>query len=91
MKSMIEEIWYGNVFPAEKPMPPGSPLFRATNKVVEAEQALEDELPEEKRELLISLENAQFELSNMLETNAFIDGFRLGAKLVMDIFSEIYD
>ena len=88
MKSMIEEIWYGNVFPAEKTMPPGSPLYRTTNKVVEAEQAVEDALPEEKRELLLVLENAQFELSNTLETNAFVDGFRLGAKLVMDIFSE---
>ena len=88
MKSMIEEIWYGNVFPAEKPMPPGSPLYRTTNKVVAAEQAVEDALPEGKKELLLVLENAQFELSNMLETNAFVDGFRLGAKLVMDIFSE---
>ena len=88
MKNMIKELWYGNILPSEKTMPPGSPLYRTTNKVVEAEQAVEDALPEEKRELLISLENAQFELSNTLETNAFVDGFRLGAKLVMDIFSE---
>ncbi len=89
MKNMIKELWYGNILPAEKTMPPGSALYQATNKVIVAEQALETELPEGKRELLISLENAQFELSNTLETNAFVDGFRLGAKLVMDIFSEI--
>ena len=88
MKNMIKELWYGNILPAEKPMPPGSPLYRTTNKVVAAEQAVEDALPAEKKELLLVLENAQFELSNMLETNAFIDGFRLGAKLVFDIFSE---
>ena len=89
MKNMIEELWYGNVLPAEKPMPPGSALSRMTNTVVAAEQALEDELPEPKRELLVNLEKAQFNLSAQRETEAFCDGFRLGAKMMIDVFSRV--
>ena len=85
----IEELWFGNISPSEKSMPPGSPLYRATSKVVEAEQALEAELPEAKRKLLVNLEKAQFDLSAQRETEAFCDGFRLGAKMMIDVFSEV--
>ena len=84
----IEELWFGNISPSEKSMPPGSPLYRATSNVVEAEQALEAELPYAKRKLLTDLENAQFESAGLRETEAFCAGFRLGMRLMIDVFSE---
>lgn len=85
MQSILEALYYGNLCPGEKPP--------ATDSVTEKDQAayycyalqLEQTLGEKEKALFEAFAQANQELCEHSCCEYFSDGFRLGARLMMEI------
>lgn len=92
---MIEELFYGNICPCEKSLTRGSEYSQLLNLAVKNEEKFSALLSPQQKEMFEKLKDCMTDMNNLLEKEAFIDGFRLGVKLVAeavyDMSGEIYD
>ena len=86
MKNMIEELYYGNIDPQGCGSCPNSPVKRASDAVTGLEEELLKRLDGEDKDLFLRFCNAYSEFLGESERETFITSFRLGARIVMDIF-----
>lgn len=86
---ILEEFWYGNIQPNEKAIPLNSRHAKLLNLVVQNEDALIPLLSEGARELFGKFKDAQDELSSMNECDAFMLGFRLGGRFMLEVMEEM--
>ncbi len=85
---MIEELFYGNICPCDKHLTRGSEYSQLLNLAVKNEEKLAELLSPQQKEMFEKVKDCITDMNNLLEKEAFIEGFRLGVKL----FSEaIYD
>lgn len=82
---ILHELWRGNLSLSDRDVPKGSRYARALAKATEQETAFCDLLSPEQRKEYNTLCNHQTELLTLSEEDSFIMGFRLGAKLMLDI------
>ena len=88
--SILEELWRGNITPNERTIKPESEyqdLARAANA---EEKRLLEYLSIDGREIYDSLCRKRSDLAGMSELDTFIVGFRLGAKVMLEVLEE-YD
>ena len=86
MPSVLEELYYGNISPAERSIRPGSNVQKALQKRDTLESKLNESFTDEQRakfEQYLSL-SAEILDANCLDS--FITGFRLGARFTYDTF-----
>ena len=79
--SILKDLWYGNLHPYLRESPSTS-RYKADE---EALTELMDRLPEAEKELLMDLEKYQMHILNTCECDSFIIGFRLGAKIMLEV------
>ena len=89
--NILEELYYGNVRPSEKQFDPTSQYAKFFEILTDNErnlQAFLASLPdaENGQHMLSLMVNAQAEINGYSETERFIEGFRLGARFVLDTF-----
>lgn len=89
--NVLEELYHGNIRPNEKQFDRTSQYARFCEILTENERKLTaflKALPnaEEEQHLLSQMINAQAEISGYSETERFIEGFRLGARFMLDAF-----
>ena len=83
---VLEDLWIGNIQPNEN-TPISKNYTKAITLLVEKETALSDRLPDEEgRKLLEEFEGCQSDMVYWAEIRAFTEGFRLGGKIIMDLF-----
>ncbi len=82
--SIIEELWYGNIYPSEHPIKNNSEYMAALRKVLAEKESLSAKLPPEYGKALEQLLDAQSNVDIIAERDAFILGFRLAAQLMAD-------
>ena len=85
---MIEELFYGNICPCEKSLTRGSEYSQLLNLAVKNEENLSALLSPQQKEMFEKVKECMTDMNNLLEKEAFIDGFRLGVKLVAEA---VYD
>ena len=85
--NIIDELFYGNITPNERTFARDSEYGRALEQLTEAEDALREVLDKEDREALDRLTDAQQTMDAIATREYFADGFRLGAKLMLDILT----
>ena len=83
----IDELFYGNITPNERSFARDSAYAQALEQLTEAEDALREVLDKEDREALDRLTDAQQTMDAIATREYFTDGFRLGAKLMLDILT----
>ena len=87
MKSIIEQLYYGEICPCEKPAPQTERCIENRKTICDTEEQLLVQFPDCK-ELLDEYTDV-LHIESQLECEAdFIRGFRLGAALILDILSE---
>jgi len=86
MDNLIKKMHDGELFPMHTIASQDKEYKDALNKVCELEQKILDTYPDI-AELLNEFQSAQFELEKMNATQEFADGFKVGAKLMMEIFN----
>ena len=85
---MIEDLFYGNICPCEKHLTRGSEYSQLLELAVKNEEKFSELLSPQQKEAFEKVKECMTDMNNILEKEAFIDGFRLGMKLMAD---SIYD
>ncbi len=91
---ILEEFWYGNINPAERPFQRQRRFDKAFRLLTKNEEQLQESLNEEEKELLEKYKACYDEMIQITECQTFIKGFKLGARFVMACIendSDIYD
>ena len=84
--NILAELFYGNIRPCDNPQ---SAETRQKQKAMFAAiENLKASLPDEKlKEQVDDAFNLQTELISLSDRDSFIDGFRLGVRIGMQVFS----
>jgi len=85
---VLKELYRGNISPTERSVRPGSDYKKASLEICkQLDLFLENLTPEEKQqwETIDVLRN---NLATMAEEDMFIYGFRLGARMILDVVGE---
>ncbi len=85
MRSVIREFYLGNLSPDTTAIRQGSELKKAVQEVSDAETFLWEHLDEECLAALERRVSAQLTSSTTTAEERYLDGFRTGAKFMLDI------
>ncbi len=88
MRTILEDLYYGNITPNEQQMIPGSEMKWAVDRVAKYENQLMEQIGETEQETLAKLIRSQHEINSITATENFILGFRLGARLMVECMDE---
>ncbi len=77
--NILEDLWYGNIYPSERNVEKGSEYAEALCKLVEEQGKLSPEI----HKSIQKYAQAQMEATMLAERDAFMAGFRLGVQLVV--------
>jgi hypothetical protein len=88
MRRMLEELYYGNIRPNDKQFIRDTQFDKAMHVLSENEGKLTGLLEGQEKKLLLDLVNAQSEVNGVTAVESFINGFRLGARIAIEIMNE---
>lgn len=87
MRSVLEELWYGNICPNSG----GGEVSKETKELMGYVQrhrtTLLESFTEKQKEVFERLDDCYAELSDMNERKFFVQAFCLGAKMVFEIMN----
>ena len=82
----IEDLYYGNVDAQAYNPEFGAELKKKLNGLTELEKQISDKLSGEEKDLFLKYTDKYIEFTARSLTDAFVSGFRLGAKFTHDTF-----
>ncbi len=86
MRSLLEELYYGNMRPFVNRREISEEKQKVLQSMENYRTQLLDSITEEQKHLLEEYENCASEITSQTECEIFIDGFRLGMRLVLELF-----
>lgn len=88
MKSIITELWYGNIIPQENGIF-NKPEFKELLGYIDRHRGeLEETLTEKQKELLEKLIDNRNEFNSLAKAKVFEYGFKFGAKMMLEMLTE---
>lgn len=87
MRSVLEELWYGNVIPMEHSVGDNVTIKKLSSLMCENRDALETTLSEAQREFLVKYDDAVNKLYGNIEKEAFFYGFSLGGRIMLEVLN----
>ena len=88
MRTILEDLYYGNITPNEQRMVPSSEMAKAVARVASCEKQLMERLGEAEQEILTKFVRSQHEINSITATENFILGFRLGVRTMAECMDE---
>lgn len=88
MRRMLEELYFGNINPNVKRVIRDSRYDQAMRVVSENEEKLPLLLEGKEKSLFLDFVNAHSEVNGITGVESFIGGFRLGARIAIEIMNE---
>ena len=85
MRSILEELWYGNVCPSEGCREVKKETKELMKFIAEHHDNLYATLNEKQKELLEKFDDCSAELTDTNERDIFVYAFRLGAKIMLEV------
>lgn len=85
---ILEELWYGNITPNAREFVRGTEFDEACQMLCKKEEKLNALLAEKEQEIFKKYQACQSEITQISECETFISGFRLGAKIMLEVLSE---
>ncbi len=82
---ILEDLYYGNIAPFERTVRRSKEYNKLMELLVRHEETLNAGLTDEQKEILKKYRDCQSELSGISEVDAFITGFELGVKLMLEV------
>ena len=86
---ILEELWYGNVVPNERELPPDRKQHELVGYIDRHEKELMPLLSEQAKPIFEKLRDCRSELFRLTERDAFVTGFELGMKIMMEVTEDI--
>ena len=87
-EKILSELYHGNLNPVAKSVVPGSEFQKRQREVAELEEKLMAKLDEGQQRLLQDFITAQGNLLYISGEERFTEGFRMGAKIILEIFEK---
>jgi len=81
--TLLEDFWYGNLSPSERPLDKNSPSYLLQHRALDAEERLRKTFSKEQEALFFDYENAESAKASALEAEAFSIGFQLAVQLLL--------
>ena len=81
--TLLEDFWYGNLAPADRPPDKNSPSYLLQRQALDAEERLMNTFSAEQKPLFFDYESAEAAKASALEAEAFSTGFRLAVQLLL--------
>ncbi len=85
---VLKDLYWGNISPAERSIRPGSGYKKATIEICEQINLLLETLTPEEKQRLETIDCLRNDMAAMAEEDAFIYGFRLGARMILDVVGD---
>ena len=85
MGNILEEFWYGNINPQEQSTENNPEIKHLLNLMGRNRDSLSDTLTDEQKETLAKYDDCVNEMYGIIEQEVFKYGFRLGARIMMEI------
>lgn len=87
-EKILSELYHGNINPVAKSVVQGSAYQKAMYQISSLEEKLMAQLDAEQRKLLQDFVSAQGELNYISGEERFTDGFRMRARMMLEIFEK---
>ncbi len=87
----LKEFYYGNLTPAERQMIKGSEISHEVAELAKVEKLLLEAVGEDATSLLKRYEKAQSALNSMTAEASYIDGFKTGARFMMEVLDDAHE
>ena len=84
---ILDELWYGNIAPCEMDLKKGSACTELLGYIVRHEEDLKKRLNDEEKEIFEKFTECQSEMYSIAEREAFVRGFTLGARIIIQIMN----
>ena len=84
MRNILEELWYGNIAPAEQSSHDDAQIAELLQLVDKNRNDLCATLTEKQKETFEKFSDCMFEMAALYERDAFLYGFRLGTKITAE-------
>ena len=85
--TILEDLWYGNVRPTERSIVRGSRLDNLMKLICQNEDDLMQGLTDKQKESFEKFKDCQSEITDYLETEAFISGFAIAIKFMVEVMA----
>ena len=82
----LENLYYGNIFPADKDIKRGSEYSKLINLSVRNEEKLVPTFSKEQKAIFEKYKDCINEMTSIAEKEAFIQGIKLGIKITAESF-----
>ena len=89
--NIIEDLWYGNISPWERPFKQDSPYAELLALVIRHQEDLLGRLNDEEKEIFEKYSDCTSEMHDLTEREAFVKGFTLGAKMIIEVMTRSTD
>ena len=89
MRSIIEELYYGNIAPADRDVVKGGEYSKLMHLLTRNEEDLEGTLTQAQIETFQKYKDCASELNDINEVTAFALGFKIGMSLTVEIMLDI--
>ncbi len=86
--STLEKLYYGNVNPCERFIKKESEYHKLTMQLLDKEENLLKTVSSAEKALYEQIIEIKGEQENFSEKEMFIDGFRLGAQIMLEILTQ---
>ena len=87
-EKILSELYHGNLNPVAKLVVQNSEYQKAMQKISDLEEKLMKQLDDEQQKLLQDYISEQMKLITISGEERFTDGFRMGAKMILEIFEK---
>ena len=89
--NILEDLWFGNISPWERPFKKDSAYAELLALVVRHQEDLLGRLNDEEKEIFEKYTGCTDEMHDMTEREAFVKGFTIGARIIIEVMSNKYD
>lgn len=86
--SILEELWYGNIEPAEYDSPPSKEYKEMLQLICRNEDKLLATMTDAQKELFTKYADCVREYQTMADSLLFQNSFRLGARIMLEVMRE---
>ncbi len=87
MRSILEELWYGNICPNGEYRESAKEAKELLGYVADHHANLQATLTDKQKEILERFDDCYSELSDINEREIFVYAFRLGARIAIEVMS----
>ena len=87
MKSILEELWYGNICPNTRCLEATDDSKQLIEYIARHHNDLSSTLTEEQKEILEKFDDCSCELMDINEKEIFLYAFKLGMRIAIEVLS----